>query len=193
MKTIQKLLFPTIFALVILGSGCAKPPAEEMNNAAEAVAAAENDIYAVNYASGTLSRAKAALANMYEEAASKNYDLAKSFAAEAIAMSEMAIKEGLAQFVKIKDDATSVISSIKTQAKETEQLINTAKENRLDADYDLIDNEFDETYQVMIQACEAYTEEKFQDSLKMGNSVRTNLDLINYQLSEAAVIETKIK
>ena len=193
MKTKQKFLILAMFTFVILATGCAKPPIDEMNSAAEAVAVAENDINAVNYASGTLSRAKAALANMYEEASSKNYDLAKSFAAEAIAMAELAIKEGQVQAIKVKEDSSAVISTLKNQVKETEQLIKTAKENGLILDYELIENEFDATYQIMVQACEAFKEEKYNDSLKLGNSVRSSLDLINYQLSEAAIIETKKK
>ena len=193
MMTKQKILIPAMLAIVILGSGCAKPPVEEMNNAAEAVAIAESDINAVRYAAVTLARAKAALANMYTEAASKNYEAAKNFADEAIAMAELSIREGKTQAAKIKNDATTVVNSLKPQLKETEQIITTAKENGLALDYDLIDREFDASYQAMIQACEAFAEENFQDAIKMGNSVRANMDLINRLLSQVAIVETRKK
>ena len=193
MKIIRSLLVLAVLSVALLAPGCAKPPVEEVNNAEEAVAVAAGDNDAVKYAGNILSRANAAIENMHRELASKNYEAAKSFAAEAVSLAEMAIKEGKATAAKIQKDAEVAVSGLKPQINETQKLIDAAKDSGLSLDFNSIDHELDSTYQAMIQAKEALDEEEYADAIKIANSVRANLGLINRQLSETVTIERRKK
>jgi hypothetical protein len=195
MKTKHNFLFIAVLLTALLIYGCAKPPTEEINNAEEAVAVAESNNNAVNYAGHLLEQAKNALFYMREEAAAKNYDLAKKYAAEAVELAGLAIKEGdnAAKDVKLKDEASLVIEGLETNVDETEQIINAARTGGLELDYDSICLEFDAVCQIMGQAQQSFLENKYQDVIVKGKTIRANLDLINQQLSEAATIISRKK
>jgi len=103
-------IFCMALVLAMLAIGCAKPPTEDMNNAAEAVTRAENDKDAVTYAFNSITRAKDALARMNVEADAKRYDAAKSYAAEAIAAAERAIADGRAGAERARNEASALVA-----------------------------------------------------------------------------------
>src|SRR5215475_5709064 len=107
-----KLIYSFCIVLVLI-LGCARPPVEEMQNAREAVFKAENDAAAVQYASGTLARARDAIKRMETEADSKNYEAAKTHAAEAIAAAEKAITDGRSGTQRAGAEAQSMISGVR--------------------------------------------------------------------------------
>ena len=186
MKTVQFLFF-TAFAFSLLALSCAEPPVEEMNQAAEAVTVAESSNDAIYYAPQLLNRAKTVLKNMYLEAENKNYDLAKSLAAEAVSLAEQAIREGHAAAEKEKQEASVTVMNIDDVISEIEQIINAAKEAGLDLDYNSIENEFDAICQTVAQAQEALSTEQFKDAIKIADTAKANCELIKQQISEVAI------
>ncbi|MCL2127919.1 MAG: DUF4398 domain-containing protein [Treponema sp.] len=193
MKPVITAIFCAVFSLAILATGCAKPPTEEMNNAIEAVTRAENDSDAVAYAADSISRARDALAQMHTEAASKRYDAAKSYAAEAIAAAERAISEGRAGAARAKDEATALVAELKNSVDETEQAIVAAQSAGLDLDFDSIIHDFDTVYSNVEQAKAAVTASHYQDALKIGRAARSDLAAINQKLSSAAIAVSRKK
>ncbi|MDR2102358.1 MAG: DUF4398 domain-containing protein, partial [Treponema sp.] len=87
----RRILIAGLVILAFFQGGCAKPPTEEMNNAAAAVTRAENDADAVTYAGNLLVRARDTLTRMQIEAEAKRYDAARALAAEAISAADKAI------------------------------------------------------------------------------------------------------
>jgi hypothetical protein len=192
----MKQIFHTLcvaLVLALLVMGCAKPPVEEMNNATEAVTRAENDSNAVTYAGASVARAKDALARMNDEAASKRYDSARSYAAEAIAAAERAISEGRSGAERAKNDAANFISDLKPLLVETEQGINAARAAKLPLDFNSVDNDFDTARANTEQAEAAYADSHYGDALDRGRAARVGLNNINQQLSTATLATTRKK
>jgi len=190
-QTFHTLCIALVLALI--ATGCGKPPTEEMNNATEAVTRAENDSNAVTYAGNSLTRAKDALSRMNSEAASKRYDSARSYAAEAIAAAERAISEGRTGAERAKNEAAAFIADLKPLIAETEQGINAARAARLPLDFESIDNDFDTACINTEQAEVAYADSRYGDSLDRGRAARVGLNSINQQLSTATMAVTRRK
>ena len=153
------------FAFVALLSGllllaCAKPPVEEMEMASDAVARAENDADAVTYAWSSIVRARDALAQMNSEAASKRYDSAKSFAAEAIAAAERAISEGRAGATRARNEASDLVSELGSQIDETKQTLDRTRSAQLGLNLDSVERTIDE-------ARTALSEDRYQDAMDL--------------------------
>jgi S-formylglutathione hydrolase FrmB len=182
-------------ALVVamLAVGCAKPPTEEMNNATEAVTRAENNQDAVTYAGSSVARARDALAKMNSEAASKRYDAARSYAAEAITAAERAIADGRAGAERARNDASSLVSQLKPLIEETEQGINAARAADLPLDFDSIDAEFNTARRDADQAQVALSAGRYGDAMDRGRAARLGLNGINQQLSIASMSVTRKK
>jgi hypothetical protein len=193
MKTTQKILFFGLIILAICAIGCAKPPTEEMNNAAEAVTRAENDNDAVTYAGNSIARAKDSLARMRAEADSKRYDAALAYANEAIAAAERAISEGRAGAARAREDASKILSQLPPLIAETEQGINAALTAGLPIDVDSVIADFKTAERNAGQAQTAFSGTRYQESIDKGSAARTGLNNINMQLSVAAMAVTRKK
>ena len=193
MRTMQTILAFTVLIMAIFTLGCAKPPTEEMEKAVEAVARAENDNNAVTYAANSISRARDALARMHVEAASKNYDAAKSYAAEAISIAERAINEGKAGADRARNEAAALVAEIKPMVIETERGINTAKAAGLPLNFEDIAVTFSIASSSAEQSEIALNNGRYDDSLKMGRSARSDLNSINQKLSNAVISVSRKK
>lgn len=180
-------------AAVICVIGCAKPPTEEMNNAAEAVTRAENDNDAVTYAASSIARAKDALERMYNEANSKRYDAAISYANEAISAAERAISDGRAAASRARDEAAGLIARLKPLIAETDQGINAARDAGLPLDFEDIDNRFETACGEADMAQAALNVSRYRESVDRSRSARECLESINMQLSTAAMAVTRKK
>jgi len=193
MKIIQNLLICILLASLAAITGCAKPPTEEMGKAAEAVARAENDPDAVTYAGTLVTRAKDALALMHQEADAKRYEAAKTHANEAITAAERAINEGRATALRIKDQATNLVSELPPLLMETEQGIDAAKAAHLALDYNSVNRDFNSAQRNTDQAQLALSGSRYQDAISLSNTVRAGLNGINQQLSNAAMAVSRKK
>ena len=191
--TFHTLCVALTLVLTALAVSCAKPPVEEMNNATEAVTRAENDSNAVTYAGGSITRAKDALARMNSEAASKRYDSARSYAAEAIAAAERAINDGRAGAERARSDAANFIADLKPHLAETEQGVNAARAAKLPLDFDSVDNDLNDARNNIAQAETAYAGNRYGDALDRGRAARISLNSINQRLSTATLAVTRRK
>ena len=179
--------------IFVMMAACARPPTAEMNNATEAVTRAENDIDAITYAGNSLARARDALTRMQIESASKRYETARSYAAEAIAAAERAISEGRAGAVRARTDASALVKGLEPLVEETGQNIDAGEAARLALDFDAINREYDKASQEAEQAQEALSDSRYQDALKLGQEARSDLVTINQQLSDAAFATSRKK
>jgi hypothetical protein len=186
MKFIQKsLVFVFLFSLVLM-TGCTKPPTEEINDAEEAVARAENDPDAVNYAGNLVQRARESLALMYEEVDAKRYDAAKNYANDAITLAERAINEGRAEAGRARQQAINSLAEVRPQLLETEKRIDNAKAAKLPLDYGSIDSELNTAQRTYDQAQSALSGNRYQESIFLSNNVRSGLAGINQKLGVKA-------
>jgi len=180
-----KLIY--IFCIVmVLFLGCAKPPIEEMEKAREAVFKAENNANAVQYASGTLSRARDAIRRMEMEADSKNYEAAKAHAAEAIAAAEKAINDGRIGAQRANEEANSLISGLRVEIDETTRNVASARYSQLALDYNALDKAIVNAHNTTDQAEVDQLMGRNQEALEKARTVRANLNDINQKIANAA-------
>lgn len=183
----MKLKLIYIFCIgLVLFMGCAKPPVEEMQRAREAVFKAENDANAVQYAPGTLARAKDAIKRMDMEADSKNYEAAKNLAAEAIAAAEKAINDGRANAQKAGEEAGSLISGLRVEIDETTKNVASARYSQLPLDYKAMDKAIVNAHNTTDQAEVDQIMGRSQEALEKAKSVRASLNEINQKIANAA-------
>jgi hypothetical protein len=173
-------------SFLLLAAGCAKPPITERDNAREAVSRAEHDDNAREYGKGVLDRAKTALDNMEREFGNKRYDAAKNYAAEAITLAEKAINDGNAMAGRIKEEAATLLSTLKPEIEETSINVNGARYNTLkDLDYDVLDEGIKNAYNVTDQAEVDLAMDRYQAALDKGKSVKSSLSNINNLVANA--------
>jgi len=183
----MKLKLFYIFCIgLVLFMGCAKPPTEEMERAREAVFKAENDANAVQYAPGTLARAKDAIKRMDMEADSKNYDAAKNHAAEAIAAAEKAINDGKANAQKAGEETGSLISGLRSEIEDTTKNVASARYSQLPLDYNSFDKSIVNAHNMTDQAEVDQAMGKTQDAMDKARAVRADLADINQKIAGAA-------
>ncbi|MCL2043491.1 MAG: DUF4398 domain-containing protein [Treponema sp.] len=177
----RKLIILACTALLfgLLAAACAKPPIEEMERATDAVTRAENNADAVTYAWNSIARAREALAQMNSEAASKRYDSAKAYAAEAIAAAERAISEGSAGAFRARNEASDLVSELRSQIDETKQTLDNMRSAQLGLDLDSVEQTIDE-------ARTALSEDRYQDALNLSRTALSELTNIRQQVSAAA-------
>jgi hypothetical protein len=181
-----KLIYIFSIALVLF-MGCAKPPTEEMQRARDAVFKAENDANAVQYAPGTLARAKDAIKRMEMEADSKNYEAAKNLAAEAIAAAEKAINDGKSNSQKAGAEADSLITGLRTEIDETTKNVASARYSQIPLDYNSMDKAIVDAHNTTDQAEVDQTMGRTQDAMDKARTVRANLTDINQKIANAAI------
>jgi hypothetical protein len=174
-------------------AGCAKPPVEEMDNAAAAVTRAENDPDAAAYAQETLIPARNALANMQNEAAEKRYDSAKTYAAEAVRAAERAVSDGRAGAARAREEAAALLALLPGAIAETEQTLRTAEGKNLDLDTEALEADMEYVRRTADQAVIAAAADRNKDALELGQAARSTLSRINAQISEAAVLVSRKK
>ncbi|MDR2748080.1 MAG: DUF4398 domain-containing protein [Treponema sp.] len=187
-------LILTLLSLSILAAGCAKPPTEEMENAASAVTRAENDPDAVTYAGATLTRARDALNRMRTEAESKRYDAAKSYAAEAVSAAEKAIADGRAAAALVREEASTLLGQVKTSLEETGESLENAKEIRnTGLDFDTLDQDYGSAQRSTAQAEVSLAGNKYQDSIEKSRIARGILSGIDTKLAGAVTSVSRKK
>lgn len=195
MKKSRLVLITGIMAaLAMLWTGCEKPPVAEMEAAESAVIRAENDSDAINYAGTSLTRAREALSRMREEAASKRYDAAKNYAAEAIGAANKAISDGRAASVRAREEAAALLATVKGTLEETGQTIDNAKTvKNIDLDFNAVDQDFDTARQTTDQAEVSLAGNKYQDSMEKSRAARGILGDISARIAGATVVVSRKK
>ena len=187
----KKNIIILLGAIAILFS-CARPPEDEMNRAIEALSRAENDADAVMYAPNYISRSREALAKMQEEANSKRYESAKTYAEEAISNAERAISEGSIAAARAGDNAAALLNSLAVPLAETEANLNAAKEvPNIELDFAPLEGMLDSAKRSYDSALDSLSENNFRDALSRGQNVQPILSNINSQISGATVATFK--
>jgi vacuolar-type H+-ATPase subunit D/Vma8 len=185
-----KLIY--IFCVItVLFLGCAKPPVEEMDRAREAVFKAENDANAVQYAAGTLARARDAIKRMEMEADSKNYEAAKNHAAEAVAAAEKAIADGRSGAQRTAGETDTLISGLRLEIDETTKNVAGARYSQLPLDYNALDRAIVDAHNTADQAEVDQVMGRNQEALDKARKVRSDLNDINQKVANAATARKK--
>jgi hypothetical protein len=188
------VLILALGVLSLLAAGCAKPPTEEMENAASAVTRAENDPDAVLYAGSTLARARDALNRMRGEAESKRYDAAKSYAADAQSAAEKAIADGRAAAGRAREEASTLLGQVKTTLEETGKSLDKAREIRdIDLDFNTLDQDYDSAQRTTAQAELSLAGNNYQDSIEKSRTARGILSGIDTRIAGAATSVSRKK
>ena len=173
-------------AILILFVSCAKPPTEEMNKAIETLIRAENDPDALIYAGNTLNRARESLLRMQEEAGSKRYETAKTYAADVIIYAERAVNEGRANAARARDEAAGLLDSLRIPLTETESILNTARTNNIQLDFNDLETSLDSARNSYEDAKSSLSANDFEDAINRGQSARSALSAVNAEINEAA-------
>jgi hypothetical protein len=180
------IIVAELAVLVFFMGGCAKPPTEEMNNAAAAVTRAENDADAVTYAGNVLIRARDTLTRMEIEAEAKRYDAARALAAEAISAADKAIADGRAGAERARAEATTLVSGLRTSLTETEAALNAARQVRnIKLDFDAVSQSLAGVRTTVEEAERALLASNYQTAREKAMGVRSALGGINIQISDA--------
>ena len=180
----KKIIF-LITAVFILFLSCESPPEEEMNRAIEALTRAENDYNAVNYGGNLLDRARSALRLMQEEAGSRRFDSARSYAAEVVNFAERAMSEGRLNADRARSDAVNMLNGLAQGLSETETAINAARLNNMELDYYELDALFDSARSEYETAQQNINDSRFQDAIERAQNVRSLLNIINTRIGGA--------
>ena len=192
LKAAALILILGLLSLSLLA--CAKPPTEEMENAASAVTRAENDPDAVTYAGATLTRAREALNRMRTEAESKRYDAAKNYAAEAVNAAEKAISDGRAAAARAREEASTLLGQVKTSLAETGKSLEHAKEVRnTNLDFNALDQDYDSARRSTAQAELSLAGNQYQDSVEKSRTARGILSGIDAKLAGAVTSVSRKK
>jgi flagellar biosynthesis/type III secretory pathway protein FliH len=180
-----------ILALII--SSCAKPPVAEMDSAREAVLRAENDQDAVLYAGSSLTRARDALRRMENEANSKRYDAARTYAAEAVAAAEKAVADGKTGAARARDQAATMLDGLGLAINETGRNLNAARSARLDLDYQQLNSELDSALRNLDLAEIDNVMGRYGEAVDKGRNARASIGSINQQISNASTSVSRKK
>ncbi|MDR2618895.1 MAG: hypothetical protein LBC62_08505 [Treponema sp.] len=190
-QTIKRVVSLMILGFIIFLGGCAKPPTEEMEAATEALIRAENDPDAVTFGETSLNRARDAIFRMRQEANAKQYDAAKSYAAEAVSAAEKAVIDGRAAAQRARDEANGLIASVQNSLTETEGLLSNAQGSGIELDYEVLGRSMEDARGVIDQA-EAAAGTRPREAIEKGQSARAALSDIRGQISQG-VRETSSK
>ena len=177
---------PRVFLFSVpLFAACAKPPLAEMESARDAVFRAENDSNAVQYGSNSLAQARDALRRMQDEADSKNYDSAKTFAEDAIQAANKAIADGSDGARRARDETAAFLLGLRPAIEETERSINNARYSRVALDYDSLYRDLNAARDAADQAEVAHAMGRYNEAMERGRTVRSLLFIINEKLTNA--------
>ncbi len=171
--------------LMVLGS-CAKAPTAEMNTAAAAVAKAEGDSDTVEYAPDSLKRAKDSLSRMQAESAAKKYEAAKTLALEAVQAAEKAMADGKAGKARAKEEATSLLASVKAALLEAESALVSAKAVRgIVFDFTAAAQDMQSAQRSVATMETDLANENFKIALEKGQNARSLLGSLQNRIAEA--------
>jgi hypothetical protein len=194
MKKSGILLGIWLVATTLFWAACAKPPLAEMDAAESAVIRAESDSDAAVFSGSSLVRAREALALMREEAASKRYEAAKNYAAEAIAAADKAISDGRAASARARQEAAVLLATVKASLEETGQAIGNAKTvENIDLDFNAVDQDFDAACRTTDQAEASLEADRYQDSMEKSRTARGILGDLSSKIAGAAVVVSRKK
>jgi hypothetical protein len=174
-----------LFSLIL--AACAKPPAEEMNAAENAVIRAENDADAVAYAGNTLIRARDALSRMRDEADAKRYDAAKNYAAEAISAAAKAVEDGKTGAARAREEAVSLLNSLGAPLAEAAASLDAAQGvPNINLDFDSLSDEIDLARSTYDDARQSFAADEYRDTVTKCQNVRSLLADVNGKITQAA-------
>jgi helix-turn-helix protein len=122
---------------------------------------------------------------MEEAANSKQYESAKVHAEEAVRAAEQARIEGKASALRIKEEAASNISSLRTEIEETSKNVNGARYSQLNLDHTELDRGVKDAYVAMDQAETSMVMERYKDALDRAVNARSSLADINQKITNA--------
>jgi flagellin-like hook-associated protein FlgL len=176
-----------IVALVVLVLGaCAKPPTAEIEAATAAVAKAEADADAVQYAAPSVARAKDALSRMQAAVAAKQYDSAKTLAQETIQAADKVIADGASAKARARDEATSLLLTVKTALAETaDSLAAAARVRGISLDVAGTDREIQAAASVVDAMGADVSAGNYNAAISKGQSVRSTLGTIQQRITSA--------
>ena len=129
-SAMKNKLISGVFALsmvLLLIIACAKPPTEEIEAAESALARAEADADAREYAPESLVRAQNLVDRMRAAVDAEDYDLARNLAQDAVAAAGKAITDGAAAKETARNNASAAISGAKSLFTEVENSLSGAK------------------------------------------------------------------
>ena len=193
-----------LIAISFFTIGCESPPLEEAANAREVVFMAGSDKNVTDFASDTLAHAREALGRMEDALESKQYQAAKTHAAQAVAAAERAIAEGRLgaesnrrETVVADDTSPIALTSIEASAKVQEEIdetlrdINGARYSLMDLDYDSLDLRIARAYSLADQAEADILAGRYQAALDKIREIREELARINLLIANAATLRKK--
>ncbi|OHD79237.1 MAG: hypothetical protein A3J97_15830 [Spirochaetes bacterium RIFOXYC1_FULL_54_7] len=184
-KSSIKGLLILALAVLVLGA-CAKPPTAEIEAATAAVAKAEADSDAVQYAAPSIARAKDSLARMQAAVAAKQYDSAKTLAQETIQAAEKAIADGASAKTRARDESTALLLTVKTALADTGAALTAAAKVRgIGLDVAATDREIQAAAKVVDAMGTDVSSGKYNDALTKGQGVRATLGTIQQRISGA--------
>ena len=191
-NTIVGMLLVVLVALWV--GSCAKAPKEEMNEARDAVARAEADADAKQYAPASVNKAKELLATMESEAAAKHYDSAKELAAQAVAAADQAIKDGAAGKAQAQRDAAAVVSTAKSSLAELLRAVQAARGVRgITLDFASVDDSVRQVQQSLDGADRDMSSSAYADATAKAQAARSSISEIQRRLSDAVQAASRKK
>jgi hypothetical protein len=176
-----------IIALVMVFLGaCAKPPTAEIDAATAAVAKAEADADAVQYAAPSVARAKDSLARMQAAVAAKQYDSAKALAQETVQAADKAISDGASAKARAREEATALLLTVKTALTDTSAALTAAAKVRgINLDVAGTDREIQAAAKVIEAMGADLSAGNYNAALSKGQSVRATLGTIQQRITSA--------
>jgi hypothetical protein len=194
-KRALKIVIPwMILGLSIILGGCEKPPSEEMEAAETALTRAENDPDAAAFAENSLIRARDAVSRMRTAAEAKQFNSAKSYAAEAVSLAEKAITDGRAAAQRGREEAAALIVSLKASLAETQTAFERAKQiANTGLDFDALGRDLDTARRLVEQAEIAAAGNSTQAALELGRSARAALGDLDARLASGVWSLTRKK
>ncbi|MDR2481845.1 MAG: DUF4398 domain-containing protein [Spirochaetaceae bacterium] len=180
--------------LIALFAACAKPPVEDMDNAAAAVSKAENDPDVIAYSQSDLTKARESLDDMRTEADAKRYDEAKRLAQEVIAIAERAIQNGRNAAVRTRDEAAAALIAMEAALSETTQTIEnarTAKQRGID--FEEIDRDLMDARAAADDARNANSDKRYRDAINASSATRNKLSSITAKIGQVSIAASRKK
>ena len=189
----------SIVALVFVGflialSSCAKAPTEEIEAAKAALARAESNADAREYAPDSIARAKSLVERMDAAVEEKEYESAKNLALEAVSAAEKVIEDGASAKEKARNDAAAAISSAKDLLSEVETSLTAAGKVRgIALDVSATEQELGSAAQEITSAESDFAKEAFTSAQTRAQNARSSLADIQRRIAGAVQAATRRK
>lgn len=161
----------SVLLLLLLVSGCAKPPTEEIEAAKaaiEAAKAAEADVYAPN----EFGAAQSALADAEAKVGNKKYDLAKTSAIQAKEKADAAVTAAGPAKAKAKAEAEQQLTEARAAVTEVKGMIETAPPK---ADLGTLKTDVEQVETGLTEADAAYNREDYKGAASKAKAIKRNV------------------